>query len=86
MTQALVIAVDGPSGSGKSTIARKLAQHLGVVYVDTGAMYRSLGHICKKNNIPFEDTPELTTFLNGLEFNYFGQTDHLIEINGEATW
>jgi len=37
------IAIDGPSGAGKSTIARKLAQELGFMYMDTGAMYRAFG-------------------------------------------
>ncbi len=36
------IAIDGPAGAGKSTIARKLAEELGYVYVDTGAMYRAM--------------------------------------------
>jgi cytidylate kinase len=39
----LVIAIDGPSGAGKSTVARILAQRLGYIYIDTGAMYRSIG-------------------------------------------
>lgn len=43
------VAVDGPSGSGKSTLSRKAAKHLGFIYVDTGAMYRTIGlHIYKK--------------------------------------
>lgn len=37
------IAIDGPSGSGKSTLAKRLSAHLGFVYVDTGALYRSIG-------------------------------------------
>ncbi|MEM8704943.1 MAG: (d)CMP kinase [Actinomycetota bacterium] len=37
-----VIAIDGPAGSGKSTVARALAQHLGLKYLDTGAMYRAV--------------------------------------------
>ncbi len=83
MTIVKVIAVDGPSGSGKSTIARKLAQYLGVLYVDTGAMYRAIGYICKKNAIAFEDGKTLQNFLNSLDFAYFGKAEHLIEINGE---
>ncbi len=39
----LVIAIDGPSGAGKSTTARLLADRLGYIYIDTGAMYRSIG-------------------------------------------
>jgi CMP/dCMP kinase len=38
-----VIAIDGPAGTGKSTVARRLAQRLGLPYLDTGAMYRALG-------------------------------------------
>ena len=37
------IALDGPSGAGKSTVAKALAKELGVVYVDTGALYRTVG-------------------------------------------
>ena len=37
-----VIAIDGPAGAGKSTVARQVAQQLGFVYVDTGAMYRAV--------------------------------------------
>ena len=36
------IAIDGPAGAGKSTIAKKLAEKLGYIYVDTGAMYRAM--------------------------------------------
>lgn len=37
------IALDGPSGAGKSTVAKAVAEGLGIVYVDTGALYRSVG-------------------------------------------
>lgn len=40
----LVIAIDGPSGAGKSTVARLLSEHLGILSLDTGAMYRALGY------------------------------------------
>ena len=39
------VAVDGPSGAGKSTLSKAVAQELGIVYVDTGAIYRSLDTI-----------------------------------------
>lgn len=43
------IAIDGPSGSGKSSVAKAVAARLGIVYVDTGALYRSIGYyVCKK--------------------------------------
>ena len=49
------IALDGPAGAGKSTIAKKLAQDLGFVYIDTGAMYRTLALACLKKNIAADD-------------------------------
>ena len=36
------IAIDGPSGAGKSTVARRIAEELGIIYLDTGAMYRAV--------------------------------------------
>src|SRR5580693_2428609 len=39
----LVVAIDGPSGVGKSTVARRLAERLGIPFLDTGAMYRAVG-------------------------------------------
>ncbi len=42
MSQPLIIAIDGPSGSGKSTLGRMLARELGLLYIDTGSMYRAV--------------------------------------------
>src|SRR5512144_3175377 len=47
----MVIALDGPSGAGKSTIARMLAERLGYIYIDTGAMYRAIGWKTKQEGI-----------------------------------
>jgi cytidylate kinase len=51
----LVIAIDGPSGAGKSTVARILAQRLGYIYIDTGAMYRSIGWKTMKERLDPSD-------------------------------
>jgi cytidylate kinase len=56
----LVIAIDGPSGAGKSTTARRLAQELGYVYIDTGAMYRAVGWKAKRQKIDPADEPKLS--------------------------
>src|SRR5437763_439142 len=42
MSRPLIIAIDGPSGAGKSTLGRRLARELGLLYIDTGAMYRAV--------------------------------------------
>lgn len=50
------IAIDGPAGAGKSTIAKAVAQKLGFIYVDTGAMYRTLALYLIRNNIDKNDS------------------------------
>jgi cytidylate kinase len=50
-----VIAIDGPAGSGKSTIARALAARLGLQYLDTGAMYRSVAFACLTRDVDVSD-------------------------------
>ncbi|MEN6390530.1 MAG: (d)CMP kinase [Syntrophomonas sp.] len=53
------IAIDGPAGAGKSTVARRLAQELGFVYIDTGAMYRALTWKALKEGRNFDDPLDL---------------------------
>ena len=55
----LVIAIDGPSGAGKSTVARRLAERLGYIYIDTGAMYRAIGWKAKREGIDPDDEAKL---------------------------
>lgn len=57
------IAIDGPAGAGKSTIARAAASKLGFIYVDTGALYRSIGLYCLNNNIETTDRTEVERIL-----------------------
>lgn len=59
--QPVVIAIDGTSASGKSTNARIVARSLGYVYVDTGAMYRTLAWYCLKNNVDIHDAKAVAT-------------------------
>jgi len=48
----VIVAIDGPSGVGKSTVGKKLAERLGLAYLDTGAMYRAVGLATRRQGIP----------------------------------
>ena len=56
----LIIAIDGPVGSGKSTLARRVAELMGYVYIDTGAMYRSIALKALRRDVPLEAADPLT--------------------------
>jgi cytidylate kinase len=51
----MIVAIDGPAGSGKSTVARVLAERLGFRYLDTGAMYRALTWLARRDGVSLED-------------------------------
>ena len=53
------IAIDGPAGSGKSTVAKILAKKLGIVYIDTGAMYRTVALSCIRKSIDTKSSGEI---------------------------
>lgn len=55
----MIVAIDGPAGSGKSTIAQAVAARLGLNYVDTGAMYRSVTLVALERGVPLEDDDAL---------------------------
>lgn len=57
-THRLIIAIDGPVGSGKSTLARRVAQMLGYVYVDTGAMYRAIAFKALRRGVALDTNDE----------------------------
>ncbi len=57
------VAVDGPSGAGKSTLSKAVAQELGIVYVDTGAIYRTIGYYIFKHRIDPRDAQAVTAAL-----------------------
>lgn len=63
------VAIDGPSGSGKSTIARAVATRLGFLYVDTGAIYRTVGLFAKKEGIDPKNEKELEKNLDRVKIN-----------------
>ncbi|MBQ4582282.1 MAG: (d)CMP kinase [Oscillospiraceae bacterium] len=61
------VAVDGPSGAGKSTLAKAAAAKLGIVYVDTGAIYRSIGYYVYRKGIDPKDAPAVIAILPELD-------------------
>ena len=56
MENKRIIALDGPSGAGKSTLAKKTAKHFGMIYVDTGALYRCIGLFAFRKGIASNDS------------------------------
>ncbi len=79
------IALDGPSGAGKSTLAKKIAQGLNIVYVDTGALYRSIGLYMKKNGISADDTEGVVSALPSVSLQMkFENGKQEIYLCGEA--
>ncbi len=77
------IALDGPSGAGKSTIAKRLSAELGFVYVDTGAMYRTIGLFCLKNNIDVNDEDKVCSVLEQIKIELkYVEGEQRILLNG----
>lgn len=78
------IALDGPAGAGKSTIAKKVAEQLQFVYIDTGAMYRTLALACIKNNIDIADERKVseTAEAADLDIKYVDGVQHMM-LEGE---
>lgn len=60
------IAIDGPAGAGKSTIAKRLAEQLSYVYVDTGALYRAVGYYVSQQNIDPKDAQKTSEILKDI--------------------
>lgn len=79
-----VIAIDGPAGSGKSSVARLVAERLGFLYVDSGAIYRSYTLECLRRNIGVDDEASLVNRLSPLDITIESVGDRTaILLNGE---
>ena len=78
------IAIDGPSGAGKSTVAKALAEKLGFIHVDTGAMYRSVGlYVYRKGVLP-DDREKVIPFLTEIDIDTkYENGAQRIYLNGE---
>ncbi|NOX58298.1 MAG: (d)CMP kinase [Planctomycetes bacterium] len=79
----MIITIDGPAGSGKSTAARKLAAHLEIPYLDTGAMYRAIAHLAIEAGIPTTDQEALVRLTEEAELWLdCGPTHTRVQANG----
>lgn len=78
------IAIDGPGGAGKSTVAKALAARLGIVYVDTGALYRTVGYYVRSMDTDPKDAAAVEALLPKIriELAYENGTQH-VYLNGE---
>lgn len=79
------VAVDGPSGAGKSTLAKALAAELGILYVDTGALYRTIGVYMSRHGIDSGDSAAVIAALPQLHIamRYDDEGLQRMELNGE---
>ncbi|MGY3765206.1 (d)CMP kinase [Vagococcus vulneris] len=75
MTNRKQIAIDGPASAGKSTVAKILAEKLGFVYCDTGAMYRSLTLVALNNKVETNQEEALLDLLNGISITFKQMAD-----------
>ncbi len=79
----MIITIDGPAGSGKSTAARKLAAHLEIPYLDTGAMYRALAYLAIQENIDLNDAEALANLARHAKLELdCGPTHTRVKANG----
>ncbi len=81
------VAIDGPGGAGKSTISKEVARRAGIVYVDTGALYRTVGYYAREHGLSVEDakkSDKMTPLLDDItvELVYEGGAQH-VYLNGE---
>lgn len=78
------IAIDGPAGAGKSTIAKKVAKELDFIYVDTGAMYRSMALYLIRKQIKAAEVDKIITLLPGIHVTIaYENGEQHVYLNGE---
>lgn len=81
-TKRITVAIDGPAGAGKSTLARRIADKLGFVYVDTGAMYRAVALWALRANIALSDMHRLEHLAREAHIEFVSGANTVM-LNGE---
>lgn len=79
------VALDGPAGAGKSTIAKRAAKALDFIYVDTGALYRTIGYAASINGVEPVDSPEVNELLSKItvDLTFNAKGEQVVLLNGE---
>lgn len=71
----MIIAIDGPSGAGKSTLGKMLAKKLGLLYLDTGAMYRAVALAVNRAGVPYRDIDRIAEIAENARIELVGEPD-----------
>ena len=79
----MIIAIDGPAGSGKTTTARKVAQILGFIHINTGAMYRGIALKFIREKVNLDDTSAIERILNNTQLDFAGPNNAILYMDGE---
>ena len=79
----MIIAIDGPAGSGKSTTAKLLAEKLGFIYLDTGAMYRAITFYFLQNSINIENSEQINKILSKVNLSIHFENEFEVHIEGK---
>lgn len=78
------ITIDGPSGAGKSSIAKEIAKRIGIIYIDTGAMYRTVGLYCLRNGIDTKNESQVEQHLEDIDITIsYENNEQSVILNGE---
>lgn len=80
----MIIAIDGPAASGKSTTAKLVAKKLNIIYLDTGAMYRTVTLQLLKSNVNFDNTYKVSTILDNMIIDMYDYNGKIVvKLNNE---
>jgi len=82
LSKRITVAIDGPAGAGKSTLARRVAEKLGYLYVDTGAMYRAIALWALRTNVAVSDMHRLEQLANEARIEFVSGSGGVL-LNGE---
>lgn len=82
---SIAIAIDGPAGAGKSSLSKEVAKELSFIYVDTGALYRTIGLAASRKGLKKDDKAEIISMLNDIDvkLSFNDEGSQIVLLNGE---